>query len=81
MSKEEFIKYIIDNGYTYNETPKQIDVNKIVDDLENQDESITLDKENKEVMLWTTKNGSGKGHILNKFELDVLEWLKGWLDE
>lgn len=76
MSKEEFINYVIENSYTYNETKTTIDISKIYDELENADESITFDKETKEIMLWTTENGSGKSHILNKFELDVLEFLR-----
>lgn len=76
MSKEELINYVIENSYTYSETKTTIDISKIYDELENANESITFDKETKEIMLWTTKNGSGKSHILNKFELDVLEFLR-----
>lgn len=76
MSKEELINYVIENSYIYSETKTTIDISKIYDELENANESITFDKETKEIMLWTTKNGSGKSHILNKFELDVLEFLR-----
>lgn len=79
MSKAELISYVIDNGYTYNETPNEIDISRIYDELENADESITLNKKTKEIILWTTENGSGKQHILNKFELTVLKILDGWI--
>ena len=57
MSKEQLITYVINNGYTYNETPNEIDISRIYDELENADESITLNKKSKEIMLWTTENG------------------------
>ena len=79
MSKEQLITYVICNGYTYNETPNEIDISRIYDELENADESITLNKESKEIILWTTENGSGKAHTLNKFELTVLKTLDGWI--
>jgi len=79
LSKEQLITYVINNGYTYNETPNEIDISKITDELENADESITLNKKSKEIILWTTENGSGKVHTLNKFELTVLKTLDGWI--
>ena len=81
MSKEELINYVIKQGYEYSETPKTIDINKITDEVENVYESITLDKENKEIVLWMAENGSGKAHILNNCELTILIELKRWLDE
>jgi predicted secreted acid phosphatase len=81
MSKADFIKYIIENGYEYCETSNRIDISKITDELENIDESITLDKNDNEILLWTTENGSGKAHTLNKFELTVLKVLDGWIGE
>ena len=74
-TREEIIKLAKENGYTYTETPTQIDVSKIEDEAENTCESITLDKENNEIQLWVQENGSGKSHTLNGFELDILALL------
>lgn len=74
-TREEIIKLAIESGYTYTETPTQIDISKIEDELENTSESITLDKENNEIQLWVQENGSGKSHTLNGFELEILDLL------
>lgn len=80
MNKEYLIEIAVKNGYTYEETPTEINIRRITGKLEDADECITLDKDEKTVMLWTTKNGTGKSHTLNKFELEVLVIFSNWME-
>lgn len=80
MDREYLIEIAVKNGYTYEETPTEINIRLITGELENADECITLDKDEKTVMLWTTKNGTGKSHTLNKFELEVLRIFSNWME-
>lgn len=75
MDRGYLIEIVVNNGYTYEETPTEINIRRIQDKLEDAHECITLDKDEKTVMLWTTENGTGKSHTLNKFELEVLNIL------
>lgn len=80
MNKEEFIKYVIANNYRYYETKEEINIDKIVDNLENIDKSITYYKDDKEISLWLSESGSGTEHILDEFEINVIKYL-GLLDK
>lgn len=80
MDREYLIKLAIINDYIYEETPTEINIRRITGELEDADECITLDKDEKTVMLWTTKNGTGKSHTLNKFELEVLGIFSNWME-
>ena len=80
MDRGYLIEMVVNNGYTYEETPTEINIRRIEDELENISNCITLDKDEKTVMLWTTKNGTGKSHTLNKFELEVLVIFSNWME-
>lgn len=80
MTREYLIEIAVKNGYTYEETPTEINIRRITDKLENANTVITLDKEEKTIELWTEENGTGKSHTLNKFELTVLVTLNNWME-
>lgn len=80
MDRGYLIEMVVNNGYTYEETPTEINIRRIEDESENTSNCITLDKDEKTVMLWTTKNGTGKSHTLNKFELEVLCTFSNWME-
>lgn len=80
MDKGYLIEIAVNNGYTYEETPTEINIRRITDKLENANNVITLDKEEKTIELWTEESGTGKSHTLNKFELTVLVTLNNWME-
>ena len=74
MNKEEFIEFVINNNYRYFETPSEINIDNITDNLENTKPCITYEKCEHNVMLWLEKNGSGLAHELNLFELKCINY-------
>lgn len=58
MTKEELIKYCIDNNYTFTETPSEIRIDKIKDELENIDFAFSYYKEDKSIQFFCDKQGS-----------------------
>ena len=51
MDRGYLIEMVVNNGYTYEETPTEINIRRIEDELENTSNCITLDKDEKTVML------------------------------
>lgn len=58
MNKEEFIKYCINNNYCYTETPSEIRIDKIIDNLENVNFSFIYYKENKNIQFCCNEYGN-----------------------
>lgn len=52
MTKEEFIKFCVKNGYSYFENEEEIRVNKITDELLNEDWLFCYYKEDKEMKFY-----------------------------
>lgn len=57
MSKEELIKYCVDNNYTFTETPSEIRVDKIIDKLENIVFAFAYYKEDKSIKFFSDEQG------------------------
>lgn len=57
MSKEELIKYCVDNNYTFTETPSEIRADKIIDELENITLAFAYYKEDKSIEFYCDEKG------------------------
>lgn len=57
MSKEELIKYCVNNNYTFTETPSEIRVDKIIDKLENIVFAFAYYKEDKSIKFFSGEQG------------------------
>lgn len=56
MNKEEFIKYCINNNYSYTETPSEIIIDN--DELENTDFAFIYNKEYKSIIFCCDEHGN-----------------------
>lgn len=78
MDKEQFIKYCINNNYSYTETPSEIRVDKIIDDLENIDFAFMYYKKDKSIKFCCDKQGDKE---FNNIEYKIFVNLKSVGDD
>ena len=58
MKKEELIKYCINNNYTFTETPSEIRIDKIIDEVESVDFAFSYNKEDKSIIFYSDEQGA-----------------------
>lgn len=59
MSKEDFIKFCINNNYTYTETPSEIMIDQIIeiDGSERSDSGFSYHKDEKSIFIYLNDQG------------------------
>ena len=79
MLKEEFINYVIKNGYQYTENSYEINVDKLIDDIGNIEPSISYYKKEGEIEICEEKDinnstCSNRCYILNNTEIEIIKY-------
>ena len=79
MEKEEFINFVIKNGYQYTENLYEINVDKVIDDIGNILPSISYDKRSKEIEICKEKDINSitcpnNCYVLNSIDLEVIKF-------
>lgn len=68
----ELIDYCIKNNYEYRETSTEINISKIVDELENVSKSLTYYKKEKELGFWEDKDDLEQERLFTEDELNII---------
>lgn len=79
MEKEEFINFIIKNGYQYTENSYEINVDKIIDDIGNIEPTISYDKNKREIEICKEKDinsitCSNSCYVLNNIDIEIIKY-------
>lgn len=79
MSKEEFINFIIKNGYQYTENSYEINVDKIIDDIGNIEPTISYDKNKREIEICKEKDinsitCSNSCYVLKNIDIKIIKY-------
>ena len=86
MTKEKFIRLLVDNNYEYSESKLEIRIDKVIDDLGNVDGYLYFDKKDKNIQIVKDKDiykdkECNHCYVLSEFEIIILKYFSDLLEK